>query len=77
MIEKAGIWQSEGSTVFKLRSCGMTKKNGVFVERFENEFSFRVNYTPEDKDTSQVSVDEIEAKMAVDVAKALNSSTTS
>ena len=77
MIEKADIWQTEGSTVFKLRSCGVTKKNGVFVERFENEFSFRVNYIPEDKDTSQVSIDEIEAQMAEDIAKALNNSAAS
>ena len=72
MIEKAGIWQSEGSLVFKLRSTGVTKKNGQFVEQFENEFSFRVDYNPEDKNMTQAERDFITSGAAAKVAERLN-----
>ena len=74
MIEKADIWQTEGSIVFKLRSKGMTKKNGRFVKQFENEFKIKVEYTPEDKSMTQTEKEFIEAGMASRLAEHLNQS---
>lgn len=74
MIKQAGIWQNEGSFVFKLKETGAMKKNpetGEYEPEFVNEAYFRVGVMLSDDSTPATQTHK-EIFLAEEIVKKLN-----
>ena len=74
MIKQAGIWQNEGSFVFKLKETGTVKKNpetGEYEPEFVNEAYFCVAVALDDDCTPAAHAYK-EKFLAEEIVKKLN-----